>query len=134
MIVAGDPASSELIERIASDDPDEVMPPPESGKALSQGQVDLIRDWIAQGARWEGHWAYIAPKRPTPPGRQRRAVGSRNPIDRFVLQRMEKEGLSPSPEADRATLIRRLSLDLTGLPPTPAEVDAFLADAGPARL
>ena len=130
VIVAGDPASSELLERIATDDPEAVMPPPESGKTLSKEQVDLVRDWIAQGAPWDGHWAYIAPRHAAPPV-VKDASWSRNPIDRFVLNRIEKEGLKPSPEADKATLIRRLSLDLTGLPPTPAEVDAFLADTGP---
>ena len=131
VIVAGDPASSELLERIATDDPDAVMPPPESGKALSKDQVELVRKWIAQGAPWDGHWAYIPPEHVAPPEVED-ATWPRNAIDRFVLNRIEKEGLSPSPEADKATLIRRLSLDLTGLPPTPAEVDAFLADTGPA--
>ena len=131
VIAAGDPASSELLERIATDDPDAVMPPPESGKTLSKDQVELVRKWIAQGAPWDGHWAYIPPKHVAPP-EVKDATWPRNAIDRFVLNRIEKEGLTPSPEADRATLIRRLSLDLTGLPPTPAEVDAFLADTGPA--
>ncbi len=131
VIVAGDPASSELLERIATDDPEAVMPPPRSGKALSVAQIELIRNWIAQGAPWDGHWAYIRPEHANPP-EVRDANWPRNPIDRFVRNRIEKEGLSPSPEAEEATLIRRLSLDLTGLPPSPAEVDAFLADTGPA--
>ena len=102
------------------------MPPPDSGHALTARQIALLTRWIAEGAKWDMHWAYIAPTRPELPAvRQQQWV--RNPIDRFVLARLEQEGLQPSPEADKATLLRRLTLDLTGLPPTPAEIDAFLS-------
>jgi hypothetical protein len=103
------------------------MPPPEAGERLPEKQVDLLKRWIAAGATYEPHWAYVAPKRPPVPA-VKRADWPRNEIDRFILARLEAEGLAPQPEADRATLARRLALDLTGLPPTPAEVDAFVAD------
>lgn len=129
-IVPGDPKKSKLIERITSTDEDEVMPPPKTKKKLSKQQKDLLTRWIAEGAQWQSHWAFEAPKRPPlPEVRDKRWV--RNDIDRFVLARLEKEKLRPSPETDRATLVRRASLDLTGLPPTPEEVDAFLADRSP---
>jgi hypothetical protein len=129
-IVPGDLARSQLHARVSSADETEVMPPPAFGKPLSKGQIDALKRWIEQGASWRQHWAYVAPKRPPLPAVQARAW-PRNGLDHFVLARLEKEGLSPSPEADRATLLRRLSFDLTGLPPTPAEVDAFLADRRP---
>jgi hypothetical protein len=129
-IVPGDPEASELVRRITAADPDQRMPPPESGKSLTAGQVELLRRWISEGAAWQRHWSLIPPARPALPPVQD-AAWVRSPIDSFVLARLEREGLAPSPEADRATLIRRLSLDLTGLPPTPAEVDAFLADSSP---
>src|SRR5439155_14713472 len=96
------------------------MPPESSGKKLTPAQIDILRRWVAQGAPYTPHWAFVTPKRPPLPA-VKRAAWVRNPIDRFILARLEKEGLSPSPEADRITLIRRLSLDLTGLPPTPQE-------------
>jgi hypothetical protein len=130
VIVPGKAAASELIERISSDDPDVRMPPAKTGKRLTPDQVELLRQWIDQGAKWSTHWAFVRPERPKVP-----AVKSepwvRNSIDCFILARLEREGLQPSPEADRTTLIRRLTLDLTGLPPTPAEIDAFLADKSP---
>jgi hypothetical protein len=130
VIVPARPDESELIERITSDDPDEVMPPPKSRKPLSPKQIDLLRSWVAQGAKWEGHWSYTLPASvPPPPVRDQR--WPRNLIDHFVLARLENDGLHPSPEADRATLIRRVSFDLIGLPPTPAEVDAFENDQSP---
>jgi hypothetical protein len=129
-VVPGDPARSELLLRIGTEDETERMPPARTGKKLSPAQVDLLRKWIAQGARWETHWAYRTPQRPALPAVRDRAW-PRNAIDHFVLARLEREGLRPSPEADRPTLIRRLSLDLTGLPPTPAEVDALEADPSP---
>jgi hypothetical protein len=126
-IVPGDPAASELLRRVTATDPDVVMPPPGAGERLSGREVDLLTRWIAAGATYEPHWAYVPPRRPPVP-----AVGAgawpRNDIDRFVLARLEAEGLAPRPEADRAVLARRLALDLTGLPPTPEEVDAFVAD------
>jgi hypothetical protein len=107
------------------------MPPVDSGKKLSPADVELIGRWIDGGATWERHWALIPPARPETP-----AVTNidwvRNPLDAFVLARLEAEGLEPSAEADKTTLIRRVTLDLTGLPPTPAEVDAFLTDDSPA--
>ena len=129
-VVPGDLAKSELIARVTNTDPDEVMPPPKTGKKLTARQIDLLKQWVQQGAKWEGHWAFIAPVRPPVPT-PKRQEWVRNPIDAFVLARLEAEGLAPSPEADKPTLIRRLTLDLTGLPPTPAEVDAFVADNSP---
>src|SRR5437667_5752946 len=126
-IVAGDPAKSELIKRITSKDEDEKMPPPKSGKKLSAQQIDLLTKWIAQGAKWQNHWAFTKPERPALPTVKDKRW-PRAEIDYFVLNRLEKEGLKPSPEADKTTLIRRATFDLTGLPPTPEEVDAFLAD------
>jgi mono/diheme cytochrome c family protein len=127
VIVAGKSAESRLFKRIISKDANSVMPPVASGHKLTDKQIDLVKRWIDEGAQWNEHWAFIAPKRPELPAVTNKAW-AKNPIDAFILARLEKEGLKPSPEADRATLIRRLSLDLTGLPPTPADVDAFLAD------
>lgn len=126
-IVPGDPTASELLRRVASADDSERMPPPETGKRITATQIELLRSWIAQGAEYQEHWAFIPPQRPALP-EVSQPTWPRNPIDRFVLARLERDGLVPAPEADRATLIRRLSLDLTGLPPTPAESRAFLQD------
>jgi hypothetical protein len=127
-IVPRDLDMSELARRIAAADPSERMPPPGSGRSLTPEQIDRLRQWIAQGAAWQKHWAFIPPARPPlPPVKNQAWV--RNSIDRFVLARLEKEGLAPAPEAPKATLIRRLSFDLTGLPPTPAELDQFLREA-----
>src|SRR5947207_4780343 len=128
--VPGDPEKSELITRLTAKDEDDVMPPPKSGKKLTAAQIDLLRRWVAEGAKWQSHWAFVKPERPPLPAVKDRKW-SRNEIDRFVLARLEKEGLKPSPEADRPALIRRATFDLTGLPPTPQEVDAFLADKSP---
>jgi hypothetical protein len=130
-IVPGDPGASEILERIHSTDEDVVMPPPTSNRGLTAEQKRLLDRWIAAGAEYQPHWAFTAPRRPTPPD-VRRADWCRNEIDRFVLATIEAAGLGPSPEADRTTLIRRLHADLVGLPPTPAEVDAFVADPDPA--
>jgi mono/diheme cytochrome c family protein len=129
-IVAGNPARSELLARITAEDPSERMPPAKANKHLTPQQIDLIRRWISQGAKWSEHWAFVPPHRPALPT-VTRIDWPRNALDYFILARLEKEGLRPSPEADRTTLIRRLTLDLTGLPPTPDEVDAFLADQSP---
>lgn len=126
-LVAGDLEKSALAKRIISKDPEEIMPPAKSGKKLSSEQVDILREWIKQGAVWKGHWAYIAPERPALPEVQDKKW-ARNEIDYFTLARLEKEGLKPSPEADKTALARRATLDLTGLPPTIEEVDSFLAD------
>ena len=133
VIVTGNSAASRLFQRISTKDKVQRMPPPYSERSLSEQQIELIGKWIDQGAKWEMHWAYIAPKRPDVPPVQnaQNAAWPRNPIDNFVLARLAREGLQPSPEADRPTLLRRVSFDLTGLPPTPAEVDAFVADKSP---
>ncbi len=129
-IVPGKPEASELVRRIESADENEVMPPPKSGKKLTPQQVDLLRRWIAAGASYQQHWAFVPPVRPPlPKVRDTRWV--RTPIDAFILARLEREGLRPSPEAGKETLLRRLALDLTGLPPTPEEIDAFLKDPSP---
>jgi len=129
-VVAGKPDESELLRRIVSTDEDERMPPPSSGRTLTQQQIDLVRRWIAEGASWQPHWSFVRPERPAA-AKVQNSSWPRNPIDTFLLARLEAEGLSPSPEADRTTLIRRVTLDLTGLPPTLAEIDAFVADASP---
>jgi Protein of unknown function (DUF1553)/Protein of unknown function (DUF1549)/Planctomycete cytochrome C len=123
IVVPGKPEESELWLRIASDDPETRMPPPKAGKPMPAAQVALIRRWIEQGAVWKGHWSFIPAARPALPTAD--AAGA---IDRFLRARLAAFGLEPSPEADRPTLIRRLSLDLTGLPPRPEEVDTFLRD------
>jgi len=129
-IVPGDTKKSMLVERILSQDEDEVMPPPKSKKKLNQQQKDLLARWIAEGAPWPSHWSFEAPKRPALPEVKNKGW-VRNEIDRFILARLEREKLKPSPEAEKTTLVRRAALDLTGLPPTPEEVDAFLADKSP---
>ncbi len=129
-IVPGKPEASEVVARIDSTDEFERMPPPEAGEALSVEQRELLKKWIAAGAKYERHWAFVPPKRPSVP-RVDETGWSRNPVDRFVLARLERAGVKPSPEADRYTLLRRVSLDLTGLPPTIDEVEAFVADTSP---
>ncbi|MFA6546248.1 MAG: PSD1 and planctomycete cytochrome C domain-containing protein [Limisphaerales bacterium] len=126
-IVSGDARKSALLARINSKDADEVMPPPKSHKAVTAAQKEKLRQWIQQGAKYEQHWAFV-PLAPVPAPAVKRAGWLRNDLDRFILARLERERLPPSPEAARETLIRRVSLDLTGLPPTVAEVDAFVAD------
>ena len=126
-VVPGQSGASALIQRAISHDPDEVMPPPKSGKQLTPTQIDKLRQWIDQGADWQEHWAFATPTRPATP-EVSDAHWVRNPIDAFVLERLEQEKLAPQAEAEARTLIRRLSLDLRGLPPTSGEVEAFLAD------
>jgi hypothetical protein len=134
-IVPGKPDESELMARILSDEPRQVMPPPHAKMPLSEGQKRILRDWIARGAPYASHWAFTPLRRPPVPGGARRAEEwgwrSNNPIDRFLLDRLTREGLRPSREADRATLLRRVTLDLVGLPPTEAELEAFLEDQRP---
>ena len=130
LVVPGDPSQSRLFQRISAHQEALRMPPRRSDKSLTPRQIEQVRRWIEQGAKWQMHWAF------TPPGQVEPPAGAdpgwpRNPIDRFVLARLEKEGLKPSPRASRETLIRRLSLDLTGLPPTPEEVERFLQDTSP---
>jgi hypothetical protein len=129
VIVPGKPADSKLIARVLLDD-DERMPPPEVSEALKPAQVALLKKWIAEGAEYTPHYAFIKPKQAALPALKNQSW-ARNPIDFFILARLEKEGLRPSEEADRPTLIRRLSLDLLGLLPTPAEVKAFADDTSP---
>ncbi len=127
-VIPGNPAASELIARVISRDPDYRMPL--HGPPLTDAQVALLRQWIKEGALWQDYWAFVPPKaQPQPAVRDRRWV--RGPIDAFVLARLEKEGLRPAPEAGREALLRRVSLDLTGLPPTPDEIAGFLADKRP---
>jgi hypothetical protein len=129
VLTPGKAAQSELYRRISATDDSERMPPPSSGRKLTAQQVELIRRWIEQGAKWQKHWSLIPPARSPLP--RIASTWPRNPIDAFILSRLDRDGLKPSPEADRTTLLRRVTLDLTGLPPTPAEVDAFLADRSP---
>jgi hypothetical protein len=124
-IVPGKPEQSGIITRIHSGDAEEVMPPPKLHKALTAAQRETLRNWIAQGAEYEGHWAFLKPVRTEPP------LATPNPIDGFLRAKLAAAGLKPSAEAPREALIRRLALDLTGLPPTPAEVAAYLADTQP---
>ncbi|MCX6930007.1 MAG: DUF1549 domain-containing protein, partial [Verrucomicrobia bacterium] len=128
-IIPGSPEKSEMVARITAEDPDDRMPPIKTGRKLSPAQIELLRNWIAQGAPFATHWAYVKPVRPALPA-VRHPEWALNPIDRFILARLEQEGLGPSAPADRATLIRRVSLDLIGLPPTPDEVDRFIGDPG----
>jgi hypothetical protein len=121
---------SVMVMRITSDDPDVQMPPPSSNRTLTKAQIDLLQQWVKEGAKWGKHWSLEVPKRPELPA-VKDTKWSRNPIDRFILAKLESEGLKPSPEATTAQLIRRVTLDLTGLPPTPQEVEAFLADQSP---
>lgn len=138
-IVAGNSAESELIRRIKSDDPDECMPPADSNKSLTAAEIAILEDWVQEGAEWTEHWAFLQLQAVTPPVVDETNLKSpvlresweTNAIDAFVLRDLLIDGLQPSPEADRETLIRRATLDLTGLPPTLAEVDAFLADQSP---
>ncbi len=129
-IVPGDVEASALIERITSEDEDERMPPADSKRTLSAEEIDLLRRWVAEGAKWDLHWSFRPAERPEAPQVTDQSW-PRDEIDQFVLARLEAEGLEPGAEADRERLIRRLSFDLTGLPPTLAEIDAFLADERP---
>ncbi len=126
-IIRGNPDESELIKRILSTDPEEMMPPPESHLTVTEAEKSLLRRWIEQGALWGNHWSFETIRKISPP-----KVSDKNwpktDIDRFVLARLDREGLKPQPEASKERLIRRLSFDLTGLPPSVVEIDAFLAD------
>ncbi len=131
-VVAGNIDASELIYRITTDDPDELMPPPKAGTRFTAEQIALFKQWIKEGAHYETHWSYVKPSRPEVPNSEKRKAKEGNAIDAFLETRRKKKGLSTSPEADRYTLIRRLSLDLTGLPPTIEEVNGFVTDKSPA--
>ena len=129
-IVPGHPEKSELIARLTTDDDARRMPPAYGGKKLSAPEIELFQRWVREGAEWQQHWSFLTPRRAKAPPVEPRDW-AKNDIDRFVLARLRKEGLSPAVETDRATLLRRVSLDLTGLPPTPEELDAFIADDSP---
>jgi len=129
-IVPRKPRASEMIRRILAEDADERMPPPHSHKTLTPSEIEKLRQWIHQGADWREHWAFLAPVAPELPLVKNEAW-PRTPIDYFVLARLEQSGWAPSSEADKETLVRRVTLDLTGLPPTLEEIDAFLADQSP---
>ena len=126
-ITPGKPSESPLIDRIHSGDATKLMPPPKSNRKLTADQKTLLERWIAEGARFEDHWAFVPPVRPPVP----EVPGITHPVDRFLAAAQKVKGIQPNPEADRRTLIRRLSLDLTGLPPTPTEVDTFANDPDP---
>jgi hypothetical protein len=126
-VVPRDLTTSELIARITSTDPDVVMPPPRFNKPITPSEAEILKRWIAEGAEYRGHWAFERLERPAVP-EVKDSAWAKTPIDRFILARLEQEGLTPNPAANRITLARRLALDLTGLPPEPAAVDAFLAD------
>lgn len=132
-IAPGDVNASTLLDRVSSTDDGDRMPPPGSGRTLTESEIDLLRRWIAGGAKYDQHWSYVPPVRPAVPevAPVNGTHWPRNPIDHFILQRLQHEGLSPSEVADRSALIRRLSLDLTGIPPTIEEVEEFVADTDP---
>jgi hypothetical protein len=129
-IKPGNPKASEVWKRIVTTDPDEIMPPPESHKKLKPADKELLRRWIEQGAKFAGHWSFSSVE-PVAPPKARSTRWVRNDIDRFIAAKIEEKKLTPSAEASRETLIRRVTLDLTGLPPTPAEVEAFVNDRAP---
>ena len=131
VLIAGKSSRSELIRRITSKDPDVMMPPPESKLKLAPAQIAAIKSWVDAGAAWSKHWAFEPPQRAALPA-VKNTKWPRNEIDRFILARLELEGLQPSLEADNVTLLRRVSLDLTGLPPSQLELAAFLKDPSPA--
>ena len=134
--VQGDLDGSIAWQRIQATDPDEIMPPPESNLSLSSAEKSRIRQWISEGATWNAHWAFASPVKPTPPFEKANPLRSgekavHHPVDAFVLSKLKEQDLLPSPEASKEYLIRRLSFDLTGLPPSPEEIDTFLADDSP---
>ncbi|MEO6184507.1 MAG: DUF1549 domain-containing protein, partial [Verrucomicrobiota bacterium] len=127
VIVPRKSRESELVRRITTSNPDDIMPPPDSNRTLSKKEINLLTRWIDEGANWGMHWAFVAPTDQTPPATKVKKW-ARDPLDNFVLARLEKEKLNPTREATKETWLRRVSLDLTGIPPTPKEIDAFLAD------
>ncbi len=130
-IVPGKPDESELYKRLVTHDEDEIMPPPKEQRPLSQDQISLVRRWIEQGAPYEKHWSFIPPQLPPVPPVSSHLSRVETPLDAFVLARLEKEGITPAPEAAREDWLRRVTFDLTGLPPTLPELDDFLADTSP---
>lgn len=129
-VVPGHPEESELIDRITTRFQEDLMPPPDSNLALSKDEIDTLRRWVAEGASWEEHWAFVPPAKPEIPATEI-INWTRNELDFFVLAQLESKGMSPNFEAERSAWLRRVTLDLTGLPPTPSELTAFLADEGP---
>jgi hypothetical protein len=129
-IVAGDAESSDVMDRVLSDDDDVLMPPPDSERSLTKEQIELLRRWIDEGAAYQKHWSFSSPVKPEVPPLKEGHL-ARNQIDHFILKTLGQNGAEPAPPADRETLIRRVTFDLTGLPPTIAEIDAFLSDASP---
>src|SRR5262245_39192672 len=127
-ITPGKPDASELLHRVATADAEEVMPPAKTGKKLAPREIETLRRWIKEGAKFDAHWSYQKPVRPPAPAVEGQRSEVKNPIDAFILARLEKEGLRFQPEADRYALIRRVALDLTGVPPTPEEVDTYIRD------
>lgn len=127
VVTPGKSSESELIRRITADDPDDHMPPVDSNRTLTALQIETLKRWVDQGAKWKSHWAFVPPRRAEPPA-VHQSDWPINSIDRFILARLEAENLRPSPEARKDTLLRRVTFDLTGLPPTTQELDAFLAD------
>ena len=124
-VVKGKPDKSPLYQRITSDDSDEIMPPPKEHKKMKPAEIATIKKWIEQGAEWQPHWSFIAPAKPPMP------PGAAHPIDAFIFEKLASSGLKPSPQADKRTLARRVSLDITGLPPTPEQLEEFLKDEAP---
>jgi mono/diheme cytochrome c family protein len=130
-IAPGDPEQSAIWQRLVTDDPEEIMPPPDFHKPISDYQKQLVKRWITQGAEYQEHWAYTAIKQPPVPAAIQHPDKVANSIDPFILKKLEEEGISPTPRANKATLLRRLSLDLTGIAPTPEELEAYLSDDSP---
>ncbi|MEQ1840799.1 MAG: DUF1549 domain-containing protein, partial [Verrucomicrobiales bacterium] len=130
VVIPGKPEESSLYDRLITDDVDDLMPPPDSHKELKPEQIEIVRRWIVEGAKWQPHWSFVKPEKPVIP---EVSTSDRvtNPIDQFIFAGVDKAGLTPAPEADRRALIRRVALDLTGLPPTPEEVEAFVSDTDP---
>ena len=127
VFIPGNSAGSKIVRRVASSDQSKRMPPAATGKKLTAKQIETLKRWIDEGAKYSAHWSFVAPVQPSVPASEGNGV-VRNPIDAFIMARLQKEGLAPSPEAAKSTLIRRVTLDLTGLPPTLKEIDEFLND------
>jgi hypothetical protein len=125
-VIKGQPDKSSLYQRLLSTDEDEIMPPPESHKTLKPAQIAMIKTWIEQGAPWQPHWSLIPPQKPAEPMVKDQAW-VKSPVDRFVLSKLEEKGLKPAPEAEAHALVRRISLDLTGLPPSPELAKRYAA-------
>lgn len=130
-VIPGDLEKSELWYRIITTDEDDIMPPPKEGKTLEPEEKAMIQQWILDGAPWQGHWSFVKPQRPVVPDVTKEGFEIRNPIDAFVLSTLANKGMAPAPEADRRTLARRVSLDLTGLPPRAEDVEEFVQDKSP---